>query len=99
MTKYYLAARGNHLHQAHRSMDAALKAYLSTHSDDAKRYAAGDLGFQIGLGVSFLNDDFNKPVFAVCEAGTFTQAACSDLKNWADWYALDDVETLYKLDY
>lgn len=98
MTKYYLAARGNHLHQAHRSMDAALKAYLSTHSEDAKRYAAGDLSFQIGLGVSFLNDDFNQPVFAVCEAGTFTQAACSDLKNWADWYELDDVETLYKLD-
>lgn len=98
MTKYYLAARGNHLHQAHHSMDAALKAYLSTHSEDAKRYAAGDLSFQVGLGVSFLNDDFNQPVFAVCEAGTFTQAACSDLKNWADWYELDDVETLYKLD-
>lgn len=98
MTKYYLAARGNHLHQAHRSMDAALKAYLSTHSEDAKRYAAGDLSFEVSLGVSFLNDDINQPVFAIGEVGAFILATCRELKDWADWYALDDVKTLYKLD-
>lgn len=104
MTKYYLAARGNHLstdyrlYRAYRSIDAALKAYLSTHSEDAKRYAAGDLSFQIGLGVSFINDEFNSPVFTVCEAGTFTRAACHRLESWADWYELDDVKPLYTLD-
>lgn len=90
MTKYYIADRGNNLHQAYCSLKEALEAHLGTGK------GAGD-NLKVSLGVSYIDDDFSRPVFTICEPGRFHDTTSDRLASWEDWFELDWVSTLYKL--